>query len=128
MKILRYIYCIMLVALTAMMAACLADSETPDQPNPNENDGLKLRITTGMTTRARTTNWEDANAQDEEMMNLWVVVVTNTSDGAVQYCFACRPAAGVEREIDDVSRISKDAYTIYSFANISVSNVCTLYL
>ena len=126
MKILRYTYMIALAAVTAVMAACSSDSETPDQPNPNEKDGLTLRIATEMPTRARTTEWVDANAQDEEMMNLWVVVVTNTSDGEVQHCFACRPAAGGEREIDDLPRITKGAYTIYSFANISVSDVCSL--
>lgn len=126
MKILRYTYMIALAAVTAVMAACSSDSETPEQPNPNEKDGLTLRIATEMPTRARTTEWVDANAQDEEMMNLWVVVVTNTSDGEVQHCFACRPAAGGEREIDDLPRITKGAYTIYSFANISVNKVSEL--
>ena len=126
MKIFRYTYIIALAALTAVMAACSSDSIETDQPNPNGKDGLTLRISTGMTSRARTTDWVDANAQDEEMMNLWVVVITNTSDGAVQYCFACRPSAGAEREIDEVGRIAKDAYTIYSFANISVNKVCQL--
>ena len=126
MKILRYTYMIVLAAVTAVMAACSSDSETPDQPNPEVLDGLTLRIATGMTTRARTTEWVDANAQDEEMMNLWVVVVTNTSDGTVQRCFVCRPSAGEEREIDEVGRVAKGAYTIYSFANISVNKVSEL--
>jgi hypothetical protein len=110
------------------MAACSSDSIETDQPNPNEKDGLTLRISTGMTTRARTTDWADTNAQDEEMMNLWVVVVTNTTSGAVQKFIACRPPAGdtKEREIDEVARLTQGAYTIYSFANISVSNVCSL--
>jgi len=126
MKILRYTYIIALAALTAVMAACSSDSIEPDQPNQNGSKDLTLRISTEMTTRARTTNWDDTNAQDEEMMNLWVVVVTNTSDGVVQKFFACRPSAGSEREIDEVARITQGAYTIYSFANISVSNVCSL--
>jgi hypothetical protein len=72
--------------------------------------------------------WDDENALDEEMMNLWVVVITNTSDGSVVTCYACRPPAtgGTRREIDEVCTIAKGAYTIYSFANISVTNVCTL--
>ena len=128
MKILRYTYIIALAALTAVMAACSSDSTETDLPNPNEKDGLTLRISTGTTTRARATEWVDANAQDEEMMNLWVVVVTNTSDGAVQKFLACRPPAGdtKEREIDDVARITQGAYTIYSFANISIGDVCDL--
>lgn len=126
MKIFRYTYIIALAALTAVMAACSSDSIETDQLNPNEKDELTLRISTGTTTRARATEWVDTNAQDEEMMNLWVVVVTNTSDGVVQKFLACRPSAGSEREIDDVARITQGAYTIYSFANISVSNVCSL--
>lgn len=126
MKILRYTYIIALAAVMTVMAACSSDSDTLDQPNPEVGDDLTLRIATGMTTRARTTEWVDANAQDEEMMNLWVVVVTNTSDGAMQHCFACRPSAGDEREIDEVGRIAKGAYTVYSFANISVNKVCEL--
>ena len=126
MKILRYTYIIALAALTVVMAACSSDSIETDQPNQNGREDLALRISTGTTTRARTTDWVDANAQDEEMMNLWVVVVTNTSDGAVQKFIACRPSAGSEKEIDDVARITKGAYTIYSFANISIGDVCDL--
>lgn len=126
MKILRYTYIIALAALTAVMAACSSDSIETDQPNQNGSKDLTLRISTEMTTRARTTNWDDTNAQDEEMMNLWVVVVTNTTGGAVQKFFACRPSAGSEREIDDVARITQGAYTIYSFANISIGDVCDL--
>ena len=126
MKILRYTYIIAIAALTAVMAACSSDSIETDQPNQNGGGDLTLRISTGMTTRARATNWADTNAQDEEMMNLWVVVVTNTSNGAVQKFIACRPSAGTEREIDDVARITQGAYTIYSFANISIGDVCDL--
>ena len=126
MKILRYTYIIAIAALTAVMAACSSDSIETDQPNQNGGGDLTLRISTGMTTRARATNWADTNAQDEEMMNLWVVVVTNTSNGTVQKFIACRPSAGTEREIDDVARITQGAYTIYSFANISINDVCDL--
>ena len=123
MKILKYTYLIVLAAVTAVMAACSSDNDGVEgqAPQYSDSDSLQLRITTGTTTRARTTDWVDANAQDEEMMNLWVVVATNTSDGAVQKFIACRPSAGSEREIDDVARITQGAYTIYSFANISVN-------
>jgi len=117
-----------LAAVAVVMAACSSDSTDAEVPElTNEADLLQLRIATSanVTTRTRTT-WTDDNAQDEEMMNLWVVVVTNTSDGIVQKCFACRPSAGTEREIDEVGRIIKGEYTVYSFANISVTNVCTL--
>jgi hypothetical protein len=124
----KYAYVMVLAAVAVVMAACSSDSTDAEVPElTNEADLLQLRIATSanVTTRTRTT-WTDDNAQDEEMMNLWVVVVTNTSDGIVQKCFACRPSAGTEREIDEVGRIIKGEYTVYSFANISVTNVCTL--
>lgn len=123
----QYICVIVLAVVIVFMAACTSDSITSEQPIPTDDaDLLLLRIATNVTTRARTTEWADANAQDEEMMNLWVVLVTNTFDGSVVKCFACRPSAGAEREVDEVGRIARGAYTVYSFANISVANVCTL--
>lgn len=121
-------YHITLLMAVVLMTACSSDSDVPEQPQ-SKDDYVTLRIATatGMTTRTKTQIWADTNAEDEEMMNLWVVVVTNTSDGSVYKCFACRPAAtGTEREIDDVGRIIKGDYTVYSFANISVANVCNL--
>lgn len=122
-------YHITLLVAVVLLTACSSDSDVPEQPQSND-DYVILRIATatGVTTRAKTQSWADyTNAEDEEMMNLWVVVVTKTSDGSVYKCFACRPAAtGTEREIDDVGRIIKGEYTVYSFANISVGNVCSL--
>ena len=118
-----------LLTLASLFTACSSD-DVAEQGGGRPEAGLTLRIAANATTsatRARTTEWEDTNdAQDEEMMNLWVVVVTNTSDGAVQKCFACRPSAGAEREIDEVGQLPQGAYTVYSFANISVTNVCSL--
>lgn len=116
--------------LLLMLTACSTDS-TDDggvTPNSSEKTGrLQLRIATQdnhVTTRA---DWTDNNATDDEMMNLWVVVVTDASSGSVQKCFACRPTTGAaEQEIDEVGTIDKGAYKVYSFANISVTNVCSL--
>ena len=127
--IFKYTYLMVLAVVAVVMVACSSDSTDAEAPElNNETDLLQLRIAANanVMTRARTIEWTDVNAQDEEMMNLWVVVVTNTSDGVVQKCFACRPSAGAEREIDEVGRIIKGEYTVYSFANISVTNVCTL--
>ncbi len=112
------------MSVALLMAACSSDSDAPEQPQPND-EYVTLRIATGKTTLTRTQNWAGTNALDEEMMNLWVVVVTD-GNGVVKKCFACSPAAGAERVIDEVGRIQKGAYTVYSFANISVGNVCTL--
>ena len=126
MKKFRFAYLMVLAAMTGVMAACSSD----DSPNSNDQlpkegmDQVALRVSPAHSTAV--TRWTDGNATDDEMMNIWVVVVTNTSDGSVEKCFACRPAAGTEREIDEVGRITKGAYTVYSFANISLTNVCNL--
>ncbi len=129
MNILRHTYLLMLAALTAVMAACSSDDPSATGDNgqvvsPSETNGkLTLRIAThNDVTRAA---WQDNNATDDEMMNLWVVILTNEA-GAVQKSWACRPAAGAEQEIDEIGEITKGAYVAYSFANISVANVCTL--
>ena len=126
MKKFRFAYLMVLAAMTGVMAACSSD----DSPNSNDQlpkegmDQVALRVSPAHSTAV--TRWTDGNATDDEMMNIWVVVVTNTSDGSGEKCFACRPAAGTEREIDEVGRITKGAYTVYSFANISLTNVCNL--
>jgi len=111
-----------------LMASCSSDDATGDNGQvvpPSETNGkLTLRIAThNDVTRAA---WQDNNATDDEMMNLWVVVLTDAS-GNVQKSFACRPTAGsADQEIDEIGQIAKGTYKAYSFANISVANVCTL--
>ena len=112
-----------------LMASCSSDDATEGNTGGNpatDNGKLTLRIATQSETRARDVYaWKDANGQDDEMMNLWVVILTN-EDGEVQKSWACRPTAGAEQEIDEIGEITKGAYVAYSFANISVENVCTL--
>ena len=111
-----------------LMAACSSDDATGDNGQvvpPSETNGkLTLRIAThNDVTRA---TWQDNNATDDEMMNLWVVVLTDAS-GNVQKSWACRPTAGsADQEIDEIGQIAKGTYKAYSFANISVANVCSL--
>ena len=111
-----------------LMASCSSDDATEGNTGGNpatDNGKLTLRIATQSETRAKTVEWKDDNGLDEEMMNLWVVILTNEA-GTVQKSWACRPAAGAEQEIDEIGEITKGAYVAYSFANISVANVCTL--
>lgn len=119
--------------MVATMVACSSDDDAASveqRPDGNEYVSLRLgvagKISTPKTnTRAREVEWVDLNATDEEMMNIWVVVVTNTADGSLEKVIACRPTAGLEQEIDEVGQILKGNYTVYSFANISVANVCS---
>ncbi len=111
-----------------LMASCSSDDATEGNTGGNpatDNGKLTLRIATQSETRARTVNWKDDNGLDEEMMNIWVVILTNDA-GEVQKSWACRPTAGAEQEIDEIGEITKGAYVAYSFANISVENVCIL--
>ena len=123
----KFTYLMVLAVVAVVMAACSSDNITAEVPETTDETALlQLRIATSATPRTRTTDWVDDNALDEEMMNLWVVVVTNTSNGSVVKFFACRPSVGVEQEIDEVAQLPQSDYTVYSFANISIANVCTL--
>ncbi len=109
------------------MVACSSDNSTDGRaegfPPSSDNGKLTLRIATQSVTRA---TWVDTNATDDEMMNIWVVVLTDNSD-VVQKVFACKPTnTDGQREIDEVCQISKGDYHAYSFANISVAKVADL--
>ena len=113
--------------MTAVMVACSSDNSTDGRaegfPPSSDNGKLTLRIATQSVTRA---TWVDTNATDDEMMNIWVVVLTDNSD-VVQKVFACKPTnTDGQREIDEVCQISKGDYHAYSFANISVAKVADL--
>lgn len=118
-KKLLYAY---LLILGLLMAGCSSDSEvTTESPTPA--DGMvqvKLHLSTGAVTRA----WTDTNAEDEEMMNIWVVVITNNSN-VVEKVIACKPT-GTEREIDPIVSLPIGTHKFYSFANMSVAKVAEL--
>lgn len=117
----KKIYTILIMSVALLMAACSSDSETAGLTD--DNGYVQLRIMTE-SSRAKVTRWQDTKAEDKEMMNLWVVVVTD-GNGVVKKCYACAPT-GTQREDDDVAQLPKGNYTVYSFANISVANVCSL--
>lgn len=128
----RHSFLLVLAAMVATMVACSSDDDAASvEQRPDGNEFVSLRLgvagkigTPKTNTRAREVEWVDLNATDEEMMNIWVVVVT-TGDGSLEKVIACRPTAGLEQEIDEVGQILKGNYTVYSFANISVANVCS---
>ena len=126
----RHAIHLLLAAMIATMVGCTSDEDAAsvEQQSDNKYVSLRLSVAGKTNTRAREVEWADVYATDEEMMNIWVVVVTNTADGSVEKVIACRPPAGdtKEQEIDEVGQILKGNYTVYSFANISVANVCSL--
>lgn len=118
----KKIYTILIMSVTLLMAACSSDSDTAGLTD--DNGYVQLRIMTESSRAKVTRSWQDTYAEDKEMMNLWVVVVTD-DNGVVKKCYACAPT-GTQREDDDVAQLPKGNYTVYSFANISVANVCSL--
>lgn len=102
------------------LAACSDDI----QEQPSGGDGttrVHMRITPyGSSSRTR---WADSeNAKDDEMMNLWTVVVVDNADNKVKSVRAANPTTGDKQEIDDlettVNLTSGHTYRFYSFANI----------
>ena len=123
-RIVRHTYLwILFAAVTMVMAACSSDSESTSSDLEGTAQ-VRLHVTADVTTRARTVDWQDVNALDEEMMNIWVVVITNSSD-VVEKVIACKPTS-TEREIDPIETLPLGTHNFYSFANMSVAKVAEL--
>lgn len=125
----RHAIHLLLAAMIVTMVGCTSDDDNVTKQNMPTDGYVKLSLRVAGENLTRADGWEDTpNATDDEMMNIWVVVVTNT-DGSVVKCIACRPPEGHaennNREIDEVGQILKGNYTVYSFANISVTDVCS---
>ena len=110
------------------MAACSSDDVGTGGTDWSDADGMVtvgLRFSaagSGASTRA----WQDSeNATDDEMMNLWTVVVADAS-GNVQAIHACKPTGDTKPEVDDYVNLTPGTYTFYSFANMAPSVVMQL--
>ena len=94
-RIVRHTYLwILFAAVTMVMAACSSDGPAVNifQDPPRKPTAKSPCVTATQQQRARTVDWNDENAQDEEMMNIWVVVITNSSD-EVEKVIACKPTS-----------------------------------
>lgn len=121
MRILRHTYMMLLAVLTMVMAACSSD----DGDIVADGGGtatVTLRVGTA-TTRAA---WQDGSAADDEMMNVWTVVVAR--GGSAVKVLACKPTADY-REVDPVEtrlELGVGTYTFYTFANMAPGKVAEL--
>ena len=131
-RLFRDIYIMMLAAMAVVMAACSSD-DVADNGNGqlSDNDLVEVRLhiapaTTSGVTRA----WQDPNATDDEMMNMWVIVAVYAEDNPttttvnekdkIAFIHASVPEAD-NREVDDLVRMTPGKYKFYSFANIDLS-------
>ncbi|MBO5467207.1 MAG: hypothetical protein J6A02_07185 [Prevotella sp.] len=71
------------------------------------------------------TRAEDVNAKVEEMMNSWVVIVVNNQDNKIEKIIKSGPISNLEQDgIADVI-LTVGEKTVYSFANISLTELAT---
>lgn len=127
----RHAIHLLLAAMIATMVGCTSDDDNVTKQDMPADGYVRLHLRVAGENLTRADEWKDTpNATDDEMMNIWVVVITNTEDGSVVKVIACRPPEGHaendNREIDEVGQIEQGNYTVYSFANISVADVCSL--
>lgn len=125
MKRLRLIY---LFAVTAVLTltACQNDSADESGVLP-DGKTAQVRISVSPAQSAPIMRaWTDDSANDDEMMNIWVVVITKSdTDNTVEKVLACKPT-GDNREITAITTLPTGAHHFYSFANMSVEKVAEL--
>ncbi len=121
MKRFRSLYSIAILALLAL-TACQSDDVQLQNEQEEVGEGITrvhLRISSqgSMQTRA----WQDTNAGDDELMNIWTVVVVDNADNKVKSVRVANPVTA-NKEIDNlettVNLESGHTYRFYSFANI----------
>ena len=136
MKRFTSLYYIALSALL-MLTACQSD-ETAKQGGGQQKDGMVtvgLRISPAgsSSANARTrADWRDTWGTDDEMMNLWTVVIVDNATDAVKEIQSCKPTGTYtvgtddDREVDIITELPTGIYRFYSFANIGAASLESL--
>ena len=121
MKRFKLTYALAFVAALSLLTACSSDDAAQGGEEPvAPNDGkvqVRLRVSQAGSNTMR--DITDGNASAVELMNLWTVVIVNSSDEVVEIQ-SCRPSSDYA-EIDDVTNLTPGTYRFYSFANIGAS-------
>lgn len=135
MKRFTLIYSFLLAVALPLLIACTID-DVAGEDNPaqkGDNVTVRFRVSQAAPAMTRGTTWQDAYAEDKEMMYKWTVVAveaTATSenlDEKVVGIWTCELES--EKEIDEIPEIVSEKfeknkkYRFYSFANISDDNV-----
>ena len=127
MRQMKLIYALMLAMALPLMTACSGDDAANGGETPIDNDGkvqVHLRVSAAGSGTMRA--WADAaNATDDEMMNVWTVVIVDDANDEVVEIQSCNPSSPYA-EIDDVTNLTPGTYRFYSFANIGASSLETL--
>ena len=141
MKRFRLLYLTIISALM-ILVSCQGNDELYDVKGGGEpavKEGyaqVRLHISpagssNGADARTRA-DWRDPIAKDEEMMNIWTVVIVNDATDAVQQIISCKPSGDYsegkddDREVDPIATLPLGTYRFYSFANIGGSELQTL--
>lgn len=129
MRQFRTIYALAAVVLLSL-PACSSDVTEEQgggvEPVKDELLQVRLRISPASSATPGTrATWQDNWAEDNEMMNLWTVVIVDDATDKVVQVQSCRPSTPYA-EIDDVTTLPSGKYRFYSFANISADNVESL--
>ena len=115
------------------LVAC-SDYSEDLQPQPDGNEGMTrvhLRISPYGSFPTTRTTWQDnLYATDDEMMNIWTVVVVD-DEGSVQNVLVANPVVGEKQEDDNGFETTLDlesgkSYYFYSFANIHPKVIMSL--
>lgn len=141
MKRFRLSYLLILPALM-MLASCQGEDEVNEVKSGGEpvlKEGyaqVKLHISpagSGNNANARTrAKWRDPIAKDDEMMNIWTVVIVDDATDAVKQIISCKPTGSYtagkddDREVDPIATLPFGTYRFYSFANIGAAKLQTL--
>ena len=120
MKRTTLIYGLLLAVVLPLLNACSHDDDVVVGNNGAQDGGkVAVRLRLSQAAPATRADWVDTpNAEDEEMMNVWTVVIVK--DNRVVGVQTCEPT-GTDREIDDLIELETGTYTFYSFANIGAS-------
>lgn len=128
MKRFKLTYALAFVAALSLLTACSSDDATVGSETPNPTDGkiqVHLRVSQTGSASMRASSWTDDKATDDEMMNVWTVIIVNNATDAVVEIQSCNPSSAYA-EIDDVTKLDPGTYRFYSFANIGASSLETL--
>lgn len=125
MKRFRTIYAFAAAAMLALTACSSDDAVEQAGGNEVEKEDLaqiRLRVSPASTKAANTRAWEDDWAGDDEMMNIWTVVIVDDASDKVVQVQSCRPSSPYA-EIDDLTTLPVGTYRFYTFANFSAASI-----